>query len=481
MKKQTPLLIALLLFLLISSSSFGQSGKPQYNLRCEREGTFIGNIKVELFPLITPLHVNNFDSLVNIQFYDTTAFHRVVPNFVIQGGDPNSRHGDPSTWGFGDPTQTNVPAEFTDINHARGILGAARDEDFNSANSQFFINVVENSGLNRQYTAYGKIYEGMDVADTIVNSPTVPGTERPLQKIEMFVTYLGVNNNIPTAPTLISPLEGEPDIIASQDFEWTSVPDAVLYRFQLSTDSTFATTAYDTLVGFPEFTANSFELGFVKHFWRVQANNGGTVSDFSEVRSFISGIDIPDLIAPPDSSVNISTDLTFEWSPVTGAVSYRLQVATNAVFIVGIVLNQPNITGTSYGITGLDPDKKYFWRVKGATDTYEGLYSHVSSFTTTSATSVNDNELIYSYELKQNHPNPFNPSTKISYTILEASFVSLKVYDVLGIEVATLVNFENPSGSYEVWFDAVGLPSGIYFYQLKAGSFTDIKKMLLIK
>jgi hypothetical protein len=83
--------------------------------------------------------------------------------------------------------------------------------------------------------------------------------------------------------------------------------------------------------------------------------------------------------------------------------------------------------------------------------------------------------------LQQNYPNPFNPSTTIIYSVPEKEFVSLKVYDVLGNEIATLVNEEKPLGGYEVKFDGVGLPSGIYFYQLQAGSFAETKKMLMIK
>ncbi len=85
------------------------------------------------------------------------------------------------------------------------------------------------------------------------------------------------------------------------------------------------------------------------------------------------------------------------------------------------------------------------------------------------------------YILKQNYPNPFNPSTKIEYGISEQSFVDLRVYDILGNEVAGLVKEEKPVGSYEVEFDATSLPSGIYFYQLQAGSFVETKKMVLMK
>ncbi len=85
------------------------------------------------------------------------------------------------------------------------------------------------------------------------------------------------------------------------------------------------------------------------------------------------------------------------------------------------------------------------------------------------------------YFLSQNYPNPFNPSTKISWQVPVGSHQTLKIYDVLGNEVATLVDEYKPAGSYEVEWNAAGLPSGIYFYQLKAGSFVESKKMVLLK
>jgi len=480
MKKLQPFFIANLFCLFLSIALFAQTGMPQYNMKCEREGTYIGDIKVELFRIITPLHVHNFDSLVSIQFYDTTAFHRVVPGFVIQGGDPNSRHGDPSTWGFGDPTQTTVPAEFTNINHARGILGAARGSDINSATSQFFINVANNSSLNGQYTAYGRVYEGMGVVDDIVNSPTVPGTERPEQKIEMFVTFLGVNNNVPDAPDLILPEDGLEDVMLTQSFQWSPVPSAVLYRFQLSTDSNFTSLEYDDVVGTPNYWVGGLQLGFVKYYWRVQANNGGNISSFSEVRSFTTGIDVPTLISPPDSAVNVSTNPTFEWASVNGAVSYTLQVSTFGSFI-NFIVNQPGITSTSYSVNGLEEDKKLFWRVRGATANYEGMFSQVFRFTTGSTSSVNENNNLYTYNLGQNYPNPFNPTTIINYQLEKPGFVTISIYNVLGMEIAKLVNEEKSAGSFNVEYHASDLSSGIYYYKIHAGNYIKTKKMILIK
>jgi hypothetical protein len=95
----------------------------------------------------------------------------------------------------------------------------------------------------------------------------------------------------------------------------------------------------------------------------------------------------------------------------------------------------------------------------------------------------NGNKVLPPYETKlyDNYPNPFNPSTRIKYQVSSISYVSLVVYDVLGNEVATLVNEEKPAGSYEVNFNASTLASGIYYYRLTAGTFTEIKKMVLLK
>ena len=95
--------------------------------------------------------------------------------------------------------------------------------------------------------------------------------------------------------------------------------------------------------------------------------------------------------------------------------------------------------------------------------------------------SVDENVVVTEYKLHQNYPNPFNPYTTIKYQVPELSFVSLKVYDVLGREVATLVNEEKSAGTYEVEINEASLSSGIYFYNLQAGSFIETKKMVLMK
>lgn len=159
-----------------------------YLIDAKVEGASIGIIKVELWPEIAPKTVANFDNLVKTGAYDGTAFHRVIPGFVIQGGDPNSKEGPKSSWGMGAPGQKTVPAEFSDVKHVRGVLSMARKgNDVNSATSQFFICTDNASSLNGQYSAFGKVLEGMDVVDKIVNMPR-DERDNPLKKVEMFIT-----------------------------------------------------------------------------------------------------------------------------------------------------------------------------------------------------------------------------------------------------------------------------------------------------
>ena len=141
--------------------------------------TKVGNIVIKFFPEKAPNHVKNFQDLVKSGFYNGTKFHRVVPGFMIQGGDPNTKKGDKSTWGQGghevNGKEVTVKAEFNDIHHARGIVSMARAQDPNSASSQFFICVADAGFLDHQYTAFGEVVSGMDVVDKIVNAPAKAG------------------------------------------------------------------------------------------------------------------------------------------------------------------------------------------------------------------------------------------------------------------------------------------------------------------
>lgn len=132
--------------------------------------TSAGQIDIRFFPDVAPNHVKNFLELAQQGFYNGTKFHRIIPGFMVQGGDPNTKAGDPNSWGTGgSPSQ--LKAEFSSVPHKRGIVSMARSNDPNSASSQFFIVVKDSNFLDNNYTVFGQVTKGMDVADKIVNAP----------------------------------------------------------------------------------------------------------------------------------------------------------------------------------------------------------------------------------------------------------------------------------------------------------------------
>ena len=133
--------------------------------------TNFGNIEFSLLPELAPETVRNFVKLAESEFYNGSLFHRVIPGFMIQGGDPNTKKPElRAQCGTGGPGYT-VNAEFSSRSHLRGIVSMARAADPNSAGSQFFIVTTDSTFLDREYTVFGEVTQGMDVADKIVNLP----------------------------------------------------------------------------------------------------------------------------------------------------------------------------------------------------------------------------------------------------------------------------------------------------------------------
>jgi peptidyl-prolyl cis-trans isomerase B (cyclophilin B) len=179
--------------------------------------TDAGTISAVLYPELAPHHVANFLHLSRTGFYNGTLFHRIVPGYIIQGGDPNSKDEDPRNDGLGGPSledvlgpeelalveevntllaekgytgvneEVNLKAEFsTDVTHERGVLSMARAPDPDSAGSQFFIAVTATPQLDGQYTIFGQVVEGMDVVDAIVSAPTDPAIrQRPAEPVSI--------------------------------------------------------------------------------------------------------------------------------------------------------------------------------------------------------------------------------------------------------------------------------------------------------
>ena len=161
--------------------------------------TNFGDMVVEFYPDIAPMHVESFMALINEEYFNGTTFHRVIPGFMIQGGDPNSRNENRATHGTGgragkffglgneeDPNTWLIPQEFSDTPHVKGILSMARTNDPNSASSQFFVCHDNANFLDNNYTVFGKVIDGLDIIDEIANVAK-DQNDNPLERVEMSI------------------------------------------------------------------------------------------------------------------------------------------------------------------------------------------------------------------------------------------------------------------------------------------------------
>ncbi len=157
-----------------------------------------GRIVIELYPNVAPQMVERFKRLINEHFYDGTAIHRVDPKLgIIQGGDSQTKGSNKSVWGTGNSPYPNVPAEFSDIPYERGTLGAARTNDINGANCQWFITLKKQPAFDKKYTVFGRVIDGINNAEIVMTAPTEQGSERPADKVVIKSVTLQPRSNFP--------------------------------------------------------------------------------------------------------------------------------------------------------------------------------------------------------------------------------------------------------------------------------------------
>ncbi|MCZ6583978.1 MAG: peptidylprolyl isomerase, partial [Thaumarchaeota archaeon] len=160
--------------------------------------TSFGDITIELKENVAPKTVENFKNLANSGFYDGTIFHRIVPDFVIQGGDPNTISESRDTWGQGGPVDENgtkifIDAEFSDIQHKKYIVSMARGSDINSAGSQFFIVLGNSPWLDGKYTVFGEVISGKDIVDKIASLET-NSQDQPIDSESAIIEKIVINS-----------------------------------------------------------------------------------------------------------------------------------------------------------------------------------------------------------------------------------------------------------------------------------------------
>lgn len=158
-----------------------------------------GRIVIELYPNVAPKMVERFKKLISEKFYDGTAIHRIDSGLgIIQGGDPLTKGSNSALWGTGNSPYPNVPAEFSEIPYERGTLGAARTNDINTANCQWFITLKKQPAFDQKYTVFGRVVDGIKNAEIIMGAPTQEGSERPSPKIVITSVTLQPRVNYPT-------------------------------------------------------------------------------------------------------------------------------------------------------------------------------------------------------------------------------------------------------------------------------------------
>ncbi|HMQ99156.1 MAG TPA: T9SS type A sorting domain-containing protein, partial [Ignavibacteria bacterium] len=295
----------------------------------------------------------------------------------------------------------------------------------------------------------------------------------------------------PVAPVLVDPPNGAVDISTTPTLNWDSVQYAASFRVQLSTDSTFT---IPNLINAGGLTFSQYNVpgGILSnnttYYWRVNATNNAGTGPYSQVWHFHTVISppvaAPTLLAPPNGAVNQPLNLTLDWNDVFGTAGYKLLVSSDSLFNTTL-LDTTIVPSQSAMPSGLlSGSSVYYWRVRGFNVGGFGPWSVTWRFTTQVIGIEPISSIIPDrYMLYNNYPNPFNPVTTINFDIPSGvdTDVELVIYDVTGRIAAVLVNSALRPGKYSAVWNASGFASGVYFYRLSAGKFTDIKKMIVVK
>ncbi len=294
---------------------------------------------------------------------------------------------------------------------------------------------------------------------------------------------------LPAAPSLSAPANNSTCVSMTVLLDWGDIfPPACNYRIQISTNSGFTAIVKDTSgLMVSQFQIPSGLLNYnTQYYWRVSAANQVGGGPWSGTRNFTTTRPAPlapVLVSPTDSAVGISLTPLLEWDSVASASTYRLRVSTDTSF-ASTVLDTAGLTASQFQVPSgkLQNSGQYFWRVNGSNVCVTGAWSETWSFNTLiTGTGVSGNAVPKVFKLYVNYPNPFNPVTTIKFDLPDEAPVVIKIYNLIGEEVRVLMNENKKAGSYSISFSGENLPSGVYFYTISAGRYTDTKKMVLLK
>lgn len=293
--------------------------------------------------------------------------------------------------------------------------------------------------------------------------------------------YNSVITPVATVPLQVWPRYAGVDMSPDQTFRWRRVTGASSYRLQISTDSTFVGGKIVNASGLADTSYRYIGLpGYTAVYWRVSTSSGA----WSTVWKLTIGIPYPSqvvLMAPSPGAGLVPDNVGFLWHTAQPWVTeYRFVLASDSMLATKIL--DTLVLDTTITLKNVGYSATRWWTVTAKNVIGYSIHYETRKFTTT-ATGVTEQEqsIPTTYSLSQNFPNPFNPATEIRYELPAASLVRLAVYDMLGREIAVLINERRPAGRYVARWNASGIASGLYFCRITAGNFTETRRMVLVK
>lgn len=419
-------------------------------------------------------------------------------NVLIVGGSYSTING----VAFGHIAQWNGTS-YTGMNG--GVNGAGLVNSIRPFNGILFVGgdfpnagtTVCNNIASWNGTAWATLQGGLESGGSMVDAITLyhglitAAGSYTTTNNGLVVNYVAAWGAAPTGiATLIAPPNGSTIYTHNPQMKWTTVYWAGKYNIQISTNPAFSSMVLNDSTAQDIDTTYNVPNGILQnntlYYWRIAAVNPRGRGPFTAAWSFTVGNvpAAPVLLTPPDSSTVPTVTPTLTWTNVPTTDYYGVQVSFSPTF-ASYVVNDSNVSATNYTINPgtLVFGTQYYWRVFARNGLGRGPNSTTWKFTPINITGLTNNgsEIPNEYNLFQNFPNPFNPTTMIKFDIPANSNVKLTVYDVQGRESVSLVNEELSAGRYQVSWNASNLSSGVYYYKLESGNKVFTKKLILLK
>ncbi len=356
----------------------------------------------------------------------------------------------------------------------KALTGAASYQLQVSDSSHFNSTLIDSSGIEDAILDLS----GFDIASTYfwrVRAMDTNGSSE-WSTVGQFMT----RGSSPLVPVIVSPADSASDQPRNITYTWRPSVGAASYELRFSDQEDLSVSLDSTGITDTLLTIHSLAQN-TRYYWQLRAVNTYGSSEWTALHTFTTGLDLPAtpvLITPEEEDIT-ELSVRFAWNGVANTESYQFQLAETDSFKVLLV--DSSLTVLTIEVDDLTEQTTYYWRVRSYNRAGNSFWSDTLSFTTMMITDIEQEGLPTEFGLNQNYPNPFNPSTVISYQLPVGSRVELKVFDMLGREVAVLVNERRPAGEHAVTFNAHGFASGIYLYQLNAGEKVFTKRLTLIK